>query len=140
MIGRKTSEIIVQRKREIICIIHAGRAGRGWWSPGSQMRGTRGTRHLGTWEDAAVISPPTAQLRLNLHGPFDSGCIMTEARPCPILRLLDQAADHGIAMHIAKLLDALLFVIYVEVVITGLPERAFLALNRSEERRVGKEC
>jgi hypothetical protein len=54
---------------------------------------------------------------------------MPEAGPSPVLRLLDQAPLDWIAMHIAQLLYALLFVMHVEIVIARLPEWPFLALN-----------
>jgi hypothetical protein len=61
---------------------------------------------------------------------------MPEAGPRPVFRLLNQAAldrgpqrqvfvagvVDGIAMHIAQLLNAFLFVMHVEIVIPPLPE------------------
>src|SRR5947209_2064929 len=55
---------------------------------------------------------------------------MREARPRPIVRLRYETASDRIAVDVAKLLDALGFGVYVEVVIARLPKGALGALNR----------
>lgn len=70
-----------------------------------------------------MFPSPTRPEGLNLHSAFDSCCVMPEARPRPVLRSLDKAADDRVAMHITQLLDVLVFGEDVEVVVTGLPER-----------------
>ena len=66
--------------------------------------------------------------RLDLHGSFNTRQVMPEAAPRPVFRLLDQPALDRIAMHIAKFLDPLLFVMHVEIVIPPLPELNLSAL------------
>jgi hypothetical protein len=51
-------------------------------------------------------------------------------RPCPGVRLLHQAARHGVAVHIGQLLHALSFGVDIEVVIPLLPEGPFAAMER----------
>jgi hypothetical protein len=50
-----------------------------------------------------------------------------EAGPAPSTGLDHEAADDGIAVHVAQLFDALVFVMDVEVVIASLPERPLRA-------------
>jgi hypothetical protein len=67
-----------------------------------------------TWECTAVIPPRSGPEGLNLHGADFSCGVVPEARPSPILRLLNQSALDRIAMHVVQLLHPLLFVMYVE--------------------------
>ena len=55
---------------------------------------------------------------------------MAEAGPCPVFGLLDQAALDRVAVHIAKFLDPLLFVMNEKVVVARLPERPLRAPRR----------
>jgi hypothetical protein len=52
---------------------------------------------------------------------------MPETRPLPIFGLLDQSPLDRVAVHVAKLLDALLFREDIEIVVPSLPERTFPA-------------
>jgi hypothetical protein len=62
-------------------------------------------------------------------GPDFTRGVMPKARPRPVFRLFDESALDRVAMHIAKLLYTFLFVVYVEIVVTRLPERALSLLN-----------
>ena len=46
-------------------------------------------------------------LRFDFDHSFDTGCIVAEAAPRPILGALDQASFHWIAVDVAQLLDSL---------------------------------
>jgi hypothetical protein len=70
---------------------------------------------------------------LDLNGPFNPRRVMPKARPCPILWLLNQAALDWIPMHILQFLDALLFREDIEILITSLPERAFVTPQSNRE-------
>ena len=83
------------------------------------------SKHLGQ----LVSSPRCGPWGLNFDGPNSSCRIVAKAGPTPILRLFDQAAFDGIAMHIAQLFDPLLLAMHVEVVIARLPEWTLPALN-----------
>ena len=61
-------------------------------------------------------------MRFDLDHSKLAVCVVPEARPLPLLRLLDQPALHRVAVHIAKFLDPLLFAPDVEIVVTALPE------------------
>lgn len=68
-------------------------------------------------------------VRLDLHGSFDSGCVVTEAGPRPVFWFGDESANNWIAVDIAELFDAHLFVVYVEVVVAWQPERPLSSAN-----------
>src|SRR5664280_2353760 len=59
-------------------------------------------------------------LRLDLHHSVLPESIVPEAAPLPVSRFLHQSAFHGIAMHIARFLDALLRRPHIEIVIARL--------------------
>jgi hypothetical protein len=80
-----------------------------------------------------VLPPPSCPMGLDLNGPFNPRRVMPKARPCPILWLLNQAALDWIPMHILQFLDALLFREDIEILITSLPERAFVTPQSNRE-------
>ena len=69
-----------------------------------------------------IPSPPTSPMGFDFHSPDLAGQVVTKARPRPTLRLFEQTSLDGIPMHITKYLDALLFVMHIEIVIPPLPE------------------
>lgn len=58
----------------------------------------------------------------NLDSAFRSGGVVDEAAPRPVFRFRNQAALHGVPVHVPKLLDALAVCPNIEVVVTRIPE------------------
>jgi hypothetical protein len=61
--------------------------------------------------------------RFDFDCAFNTSCIVAEAAPRPILRVLDQTSFHGIAVDVAQFFYSLLLAPHVEIVVSGLPER-----------------
>ena len=120
-----------------------------FWGPGKTQTSTRLLREAQMFGQL-IASPDRGPLRLDLHGPFDSCCVVAEARSKPgspatglrrwgggpFFGSSNEAAHNRIpprrtkfvrrglriTVHVAKLLDTLLLVMHVEVVVPRLPE------------------
>ena len=69
-----------------------------------------------------IPSAERCPLRFNLDHSNLTVRIVAEARPWPVFGPGDQAARNRIAVHVAQLLDALLFAPDIEIIVAALPE------------------
>ena len=77
-----------------------------------------------------LISPQKCcPLALNLNRSLQACGVMTEAGPRPNFRLFDKSSLDRAAVHVPEFLNALLIMVYVEVIVSRLPEGPLPALN-----------